>query len=689
MIRIKLSLRSVITLLSPLLLAACSGGNPATSDAGTDAGNDCDGSCAPTADVLQIADVQRVIAQAVQESQAQGVAATIAVVDRVGNVLAVYRMGDAANREVVVSTTAGSPGATPVTAGLEGIRLPVAPVALNLDDLAAISKAITGAYLSSEGNAFSSRTASQIVQDHFNPGERFQPGGPLFGVQFSQLACSDFTAAWNGVGTSAGPHRSPLGLSADPGGFPLYKDGTVVGGVGVLADGIYGADPSITDSDRNPDEMIAYAATFGFAAPQDRRGDQITVEGKTFRFSDVAFPDLASDPATAPAFGIIPPATGALIAVNGYTDGVIRTGTQFGQTGSGVAADAANLYPGLDAFVIVDSAGTPRFPPIAATDGGILPVAALSQAEVQTILSSALDIANQARAQIRRPLGSQARVTISVVDTNGEILGVVRGRDAPMFGADVSLQKARTAALFSSPTAAAYLSALPEVSYLTTSDAGSGLVFSAPPVQIPDYVTAVQNFLGDPAALTNGAFAFSDRAGGNMSRPYYPDGIDTNGPGPFSKPAGQWSPFSTGLQLDLTYNAILQHVLFAAGAAVPDVAIGCGGVALDTGTLTFSQTVTDVKAGNGLQIFPGSVPVYRNDTLVGGIGVSGDGVDQDDMIAFLGVHNAGIQLGNGIGNAPAAMRADNLTPQGTRLRFIQCPQAPFLANNDDNVCDGK
>ena len=78
-----------------------------------------------------------------------------------------------------------------MTGGLEGIRLPVRRPSVNIDPLAAIAKAVTGAYLSSEGNAFSSRTASQIVQEHFNPREDFQPAGPLFGVQFSQLACSD------------------------------------------------------------------------------------------------------------------------------------------------------------------------------------------------------------------------------------------------------------------------------------------------------------------------------------------------------------------------------------------------------------------------------------------------------------------------------------------------------------------
>ena len=118
-------------------------------------------------------------------------------------------------------------------------KIGLLPAPVRIDDQAAIAKAVTGAYLSSEGNAFSTRTASQIVQENFNPGEQNQPSGPLFGVQFSQLACSDFTSAFNGIGPGPGPQRSPLGLSADPGGFPLYKAGVPVGGVGVL-----GARPS-------------------------------------------------------------------------------------------------------------------------------------------------------------------------------------------------------------------------------------------------------------------------------------------------------------------------------------------------------------------------------------------------------------------------------------------------------------
>ncbi|MGH8187822.1 MAG: heme-binding protein, partial [Steroidobacteraceae bacterium] len=418
-----LSAAVMVTLALALGVAGCSGGDPVAETEGTDTtpGN-CSGGCGSSTTSLTVTDVERVLAQGIGEAQARGVSATLAVVDRVGNVLAVYRMGAPAARTVTITTQAA------VSGGLENIRLPVAPAPVNIDHVAAIAKAITGAYLSSEGNAFSSRTASQIVQDHFNPGEEFQPAGPLFGVQFSQLACSDLMRRFDGVGTSVGPHRSPLGLSADPGGFPLYKNGTVVGGVGVLADGFYSIDRDISDTDTDVDEAIAYAATFGFAAPIDRRGDRITADGKTLRFSDVEFEQLPSNPGSAAGFLTLAVPTGMLTAVPGYFDGVIRAGTAFGQPASGVRADGDVDYPGRDAFVLVDAANVLRYPPRAGTDGAVVGGAVLTQNEVRVILQSALDIANRARAQIRRPLGSQARVTISVVDTQGEILGLARTR---------------------------------------------------------------------------------------------------------------------------------------------------------------------------------------------------------------------------------------------------------------------
>jgi hypothetical protein len=96
---------------------------------------------------------------------------------------------------------------------------------------------------------------------------------------------------------------------------------------------------------------------------------------------------------------------------------------------------------------------------------------------------------------------------------------------------------------------------------------------------------------------------------------------------------------------------------------------------------------------NGLQIFPGGVPVYRNGVLVGGLGVSGDGIDQDDMISFLGLANGGKRVGNGVGHAPPEKRSDRIEVQVTndrrvRLRYVNCPFAPFLDTNDQNVCQG-
>jgi uncharacterized protein GlcG (DUF336 family) len=281
----------------------------------------------------------------------------------------------------------------------------------------------------------------------------------------------------------------------------------------------------------------------------------------------------------------------------------------------------------------------------------------MTQVEVTTILAEAIKVANRARAQIRRPLGSPAQVTISVVDTSGAVLGLIRTPDAPVFGTDVSLQKARTALLFSHPNTAADLAALPAAAYLAPN----------PPSPIVNYLNQLRAFLGNPAALADGV-AYSNRAVGNLARPYFPDGINGNANGPLSKPFANWSPFTDGLQLDLSFNNV---VAAAQGSAV----VGCTGLA---------------RAQNGIQIFPGSVPIYRGGQLVGAIGISGDGVDQDDMIAFLGLANAGNLLNTGIANAPVATRADNIAPvgTGTRLRYVQCPQAPFNDSSATNVCDG-
>ncbi len=616
-------------------------------------------------DNLSITDVKQVLAQAIHEAQRRNVGAAIAVADRTGNILAVYNMLGA-NRQfnatgvdctvalgnipvgcVVVTSDPKHPNGVPGKGGLEQVDVP-GPVA-------AIAKAITGAYLSSRGNAFTTRTASQIVQDHFNPRERFSPSGPLFGVQFSQLPCSDLTISANNSIVTIGPKRSPLGLSADPGGIPLYKNGEPVGAIGVISDGLYSLDPNIGDYDNSIDELIALAGTLGFAAPRNILGSRITVEGKTFRYTDKAYRSLKSKITEATSFDLIDPTVGALTPIGTYFDGNIREGTIFGTPASGYRANTTNEYGPLNAFVLVDTNNQPRFPPRDGTEGT---PDALTANEVRAIIRNALTIAFRARAQIRRPLGDHAQVTVSVVDTNGAILGIARTPDGPVFGTDVSLQKARTAAFFSNVNAADELIA-------------AGL---------ENYVLQVRSFLG-PTALNDG-IAFADRSGGNLSRPFFPDGIDGAPHGPLSRPIKEWSPFNTGLQSDLIAGNIVAHRSFLLGLSDSDTEANCT-------VLPLRPETSKSRISNGIQIFPGSVPIFRNNVLVGGIGVSGDGIDQDDMISFLGLHNAGLELGTGVGNAPRHLRADLLIAQGTRLRYVNCPFSPFLDSADQTPCTGK
>ncbi|WP_271079412.1 heme-binding protein [Aurantiacibacter sp. MUD61] len=610
----------------------------------------------PAQEALSITDVQAVIAQAVAEAQSRNLPSVIAVTDRVGNVLAVFDMNGAPDMAALSRRQIGGMAASGSEIGLQGAMVP--------STAAAIAKALTGAYLSSSGNAFTSRTASMIVQEHFPPAPTTVglESGPLFGVQFSQLPCSDLSArADDGL---IGPKRSPLGLAADPGGLPLYKNGVVVGGIGVMGDGDYGFDPNILDVENDAEEAIAIAGAQGFMPPTNIRANRIFVDGTSLRFTDVSESQITGGGGS---FAAINGTAGNLVPVTGYTDGTLRSGTAYGSEASGIRASTAAEFSNRDAWVLTDGAGIPRYPIRSGTDGGSV-AQPLTADEVRTILEEAFTILSRARAQIRRPTDSRMQASISLVDTHGEVLGIVRSPDGPIFGVDVSLQKARTAAFFSNPVAAADLAPIP-----------------APPGGLAgaDYVNRVRTFLGDPAALT-GNFAFADRSGGNLSRPYFPDGEVSAVAGPLSvQVPATFSPFAVGLQTDLVVPNIGAHLAFVSGTAASDTPRGC--------TLAPNSPSGSPRIANGVQIFPGSVPIYRGNVLVGGIGVSGDGIDQDDMVSFLGLHNAGVRTGS-VNNADPAIRADrivvNVNGRNTRLRYINCPFAPFLDTDAQNVCQG-
>ncbi|MCG3199678.1 MAG: hypothetical protein GHCLOJNM_04202 [bacterium] len=98
------------------------------------------------------------------------------------------------------------------------------------------AKAFTALAFSSNENALSSRSIGALSQ----------PGGPL----------------WRIGNSNAGD-----GIIEFPGGLPLYKDGLLVGGVGVSGDGV------------EEDENVAEGAAKGFEAPKAVRVDTVTGGG--------------------------------------------------------------------------------------------------------------------------------------------------------------------------------------------------------------------------------------------------------------------------------------------------------------------------------------------------------------------------------------------------------------------------
>ncbi|RMD92552.1 MAG: hypothetical protein D6813_05690, partial [Calditrichaeota bacterium] len=222
----------------------------------------------------------------------------------------------------------------------------------------------------------------------------------------------------------------------------------------------------------------------------------------------------------------------------------------------------------------------------------------LTAAEVKQIIDQAVAQANKTRAAIRRPIGTPARIFVTVVDVDGTVLGIWRTPDATLFSYDVSAQKARTA-----------------------------LAFSDPANPLGQLIRRILGLAPDqPLAMTC-------RAVGFLSQRFFPPGIDSETlghplePGPLYIDVGNKFDFEFQRQLGLK------------------------------------------PFGNGITIFPGGVPLYKNGQLVGGVGVSGDGVDQDDIITFAG--SVGFE-------PPPEIRCDQFFYKGVRLPYVKFPRRPEI-----------
>jgi uncharacterized protein GlcG (DUF336 family) len=70
---------------------------------------------------------------------------------------------------------------------------------------------------------------------------------------------------------------------------------------------------------------------------------------------------------------------------------------------------------------------------------------------------------------------------------------------------------------------------------------------------------------------------------------------------------------------------------------------------------------------NGIVFFAGSIPLYRDGKLVGGLGVSGDGVEQDDLVSWDGARGF---------RPPPELWPDRGSVRGARIPFLKFPRQP-------------
>ena len=184
---------------------------------------------------------------------------------------------------ITVVNNPNQPGQAPAVLGT--FRTPDATV-FSWD--VAAQKARTALFFSSNARAYSARTVGFLAQTHFPPGLQNQAPGPFNGLQerFSGPLLLGPTA-----GTANG--NLPNGITIFPGGFPLYRNGVLIGAIGVSGDGI------------EQDDLVAASGTVGFQPDVSIRADAFTYLGARLPYAK--FPrDSEARPAGAAVAGFSP-----------------------------------------------------------------------------------------------------------------------------------------------------------------------------------------------------------------------------------------------------------------------------------------------------------------------------------------------------------------------------------------------
>ena len=415
------------------------------------------------------------------------------------------------------------------------------------------------------------------------------------------------------------------GIATLPGGIPRYRDtnsggvgDTLVGGIGVFFPGDdgyatheQGFVPDIGQSsvERTNSDKVLEAEFIALAAAGGSKQAR-TIIGTLGGVAPVAGLDLP--------FGVINLAGIALEAVGPVAgqQGVedlkeFAANLGVGDPNSGTNQPLVPLQAGDDGFHRAGQAppeGWLVLPHSSADPNG------LTAQDVEQIIIQGIKEANRVRAQIRLPIGVRSKMVFAVSDSDGNILGLFRMPDATVFSIDVAVAKARNTAYYDDSTQ----------------------------LQAQDQVPGI-----------DAGVSFTARTFRFLAQPRFPSGVD-----------GSLPPAFSSLN-DPGVNPLTAENL---GAPVPASAIQSvlGYDAFHIGT-NFRDT-GDARKENGIVFFPGSSAVYKNGKIVGGMGVSGDGVDQDDIVTF--------QATVGFA-APAEIdRADEIYYRRVRLPYLKFPRNP-------------